>query len=421
MGASIAAGAAAAAVAVKARPGRGMMLAAGVVGVAVIGLGALALTSGNKAPRAPNGPVPVIEARGGVVKERPTNPGGVEVPNQDKEILQLRPADSARPERLAPREEQPVDLTQAQRQAAAQPNGVRQIPGVAIVAPITVSPPPAGAPQAAAPEAQPRPVASVPITISGQPPAARPFRRRSHAAADNAGGAGACAFRCRSGCRASGGDASRATCCGGAFAREPACRSEPDAACGRRSPPPRSRRPSLAGCAQCRSGPRTASRAPQRAQPQPRVVPAAPATAATDPNGPLSLSPQANRGPAPAPVRQAAAPTQGMVPSSVPSLADPVTDAPETPRRTASTTASSGGFAVQLAAEGSEDAARAKFNRMRSQYGSVLGSASPSIRSAEVNGRSVYRVRVGDMSREEAVSLCERLKASGGTCFVARN
>jgi SPOR domain len=33
----------------------------------------------------------------------------------------------------------------------------------------------------------------------------------------------------------------------------------------------------------------------------------------------------------------------------------------------------------------------------------------------------VYRVRVGNMSRDEAVSMCERLKASGGSCFVARN
>jgi cell division septation protein DedD len=113
--------------------------------------------------------------------------------------------------------------------------------------------------------------------------------------------------------------------------------------------------------------------------------------------------------------RQAAA-SPGNVPSSVPSLEQP--SSPAEPQRTAST---GSGFAVQLAAEGSEDAARAKYNRMRGQYGSVLGDTTASIRSAEVNGRSVYRVRVGNMSREEAVSMCERLKASGGSCFVARN
>jgi cell division septation protein DedD len=103
------------------------------------------------------------------------------------------------------------------------------------------------------------------------------------------------------------------------------------------------------------------------------------------------------------------------VPSSQPTLE---TEAAASPLRTAST---GSGFAVQIAAEGSEDAARAKFNRMRGQYGGVLADASPNIRSAEVNGRSVYRVRVGNMSRDEAVSMCERLKASGGSCFVARN
>jgi cell division septation protein DedD len=84
--------------------------------------------------------------------------------------------------------------------------------------------------------------------------------------------------------------------------------------------------------------------------------------------------------------------------------------------------AGGGGFSVQLAAEGSEDAAQARFQRMRGQFGEVLGGASPSVRRAEVGGRSVYRLRVGgSLSRDEAVALCERLKASGGSCFVARN
>ncbi|MBX9741531.1 MAG: SPOR domain-containing protein, partial [Beijerinckiaceae bacterium] len=35
--------------------------------------------------------------------------------------------------------------------------------------------------------------------------------------------------------------------------------------------------------------------------------------------------------------------------------------------------------------------------------------------------KSVYRVRVTGLSSEEANSLCAKLKASGGSCFVARN
>jgi cell division septation protein DedD len=156
--------------------------------------------------------------------------------------------------------------------------------------------------------------------------------------------------------------------------------------------------------------------APTRAQAQPRVVPANPRPAATaaapepeDANAPLRITPQAGR----PPQRAATAVQPGTVPSS--------SSAPQTTQSTPAPATGGSGFTVQLAAEGSEDAARAKFNRMRGQYSETLGSQNPNIRSAEVNGRSVYRVRVGNMSREEAVSLCEKLKSDGGSCFVARN
>jgi septal ring-binding cell division protein DamX len=153
--------------------------------------------------------------------------------------------------------------------------------------------------------------------------------------------------------------------------------------------------------------------APARAQSQPRVVPAAPrpepAETVEDANAPLRITPQANR-PARAEPRVAAA-----APAAVPSSQT----TQSTPEPAAA--ASGSGFAVQLAAEGSEDAAKSKFARMKGQYGSVLGGYNPNIRSAEVNGRSVYRVRVGNLSREDAVGLCEKLKAEGGSCFVARN
>jgi hypothetical protein len=408
-GAAVAAGAAAAA---RNRPRRGMLLAGGVIAVAVIGIGALALTGGGRSTRPIDGNVPVIEAKGGSAKERPANPGGVEVPNQDKEILQPRSAEAGRPERLAPREEQPLDLTEAQRQAAAAaaaPGAVRQIPGVGPAVPAL--------PQGGA-EPAPRPVASVPIILSGQPPVApatpSPAPQPVIAAAPQAA-APVPTPAPQAPIPAVPPQAAAPTAAPAAprGANSAAGPQPPAAAQTAAQPPTEPRRVRSVPIR-----PDNGEAAPQRAQPQPRVVPSAPQTAQpAAPNGPLNLSPQANRGAPPvAPSRQAAAP-QGIVPSSVPSLSEPEPAAPESARQ-----ASSGGsFAVQLAAEGSEDAARAKFNRMRGQYGSVLGGASPSIRSAEVNGRNVYRVRVGNMSREEAVSMCERLKASGGSCFVARN
>jgi SPOR domain len=374
----VAAGAAASAAIAKPmapRPRRGLLIAGGVIGVALIGIGSL-LAFGGGPKLGTSKDAPVIAAKPGVTKERPANPGGVDVPNQDKEVLQPSTATARQTERVAPREEQPVDLTQAQRTTQTEANApVRQIPGVSIVAPITTTPP---APGSASAPAQPnaRPVASVPITIAGQPPAAAaPVAPAPTLAA-------------------------------------PAAPSSPTAVApvAQPSTPAEPRR--------VRTVPiRPEDTAPARAQAQPRVVPAnprpAPLATAPEPddaNAPLRITPQANR----APQRVASAPERGTVPASTPAASNAQI------AQTASTSAGSG-FTVQLAAEGSEDAARSKFNRVRGQHSSVLGSLSPNIRSAEVNGRSVYRVRVGSMSREEAVSLCERLKSDGGSCFVARN
>ncbi|MFM9973191.1 MAG: SPOR domain-containing protein [Beijerinckiaceae bacterium] len=350
------------------RPRRGLIIAGGVIGVALIGVaGLLAFGGGSKQRSSAN--APVIAAKPGVTKERPANPGGVDVPNQDKEVLQSRTAATAPSERVGPREEQPVDLRQAQSVAAGQPS-VRQIPGVSIVAPITTTAPGSApaSPSVAGLNPVPRPVASVPISISGQPVVNPPVASPPVVPATPP------------------------------VAVLPAA-SEP-------TPAPKPPQPAAAEPRRVRAVPirtEAGETAPSRAQAQPRVVAAAtravPAPEPDAANAPLRITPQALRG------------------------AQRVASAPAAPENgTLQATSSSGsGFTVQLAAEGSEDAARAKFSRVKSQYNQVLGSYNANIRSAEVNGRSVYRVRVGSFSREEAVSVCERLKASGGNCFVARN
>ncbi len=360
------------------RPKRGLLVAGGVIAVALLGVGSL-MVFGTGSKSGSSKDAPVIAAKPGVTKERPANPGGVEVPNQDKEILQPATAPTRQVERVAPREEQPVDLTQAQRTAQTEGAGaVRQIPGVSIIAPVSTTPP------AATPPGQPvaRPVASVPISITGQPPAATtPVAPAPVAPAPVAP------------------------------APAPVVAAAP-------APVPVTTPTTPAEPRRVRTVPiRPDESAPARAQAQPRVVPAnprpAPVASAPEPedaNAPLRITPQANRTP-----QRVASTAPGIVPPSTP------TTASTAPEPTASVSSGASGFTVQLAAEGSEDAARSKFNRVRGQHTGVLGSMSPNIRSAEVNGRSVYRVRVGNMSREEAVSLCERLKSDGGSCFVARN
>jgi hypothetical protein len=76
-----------------------------------------------------------------------------------------------------------------------------------------------------------------------------------------------------------------------------------------------------------------------------------------------------------------------------------------------------GQYAAQLAASPSEDEARATASRMAAKYSSELGGRRPTFRKAEVNSRTVYRVRVGGLTKDEASAICQKITG----CFVARN
>jgi cell division septation protein DedD len=91
------------------------------------------------------------------------------------------------------------------------------------------------------------------------------------------------------------------------------------------------------------------------------------------------------------------------------------------PAAVAAASSASGTFAVQLAGTTSEDEARDALGRLTRRFASELGSYRPAVVRAESGSRTVYRVRVSNLSNEDANTLCARLKAGGGTCFVARN
>ena len=78
-----------------------------------------------------------------------------------------------------------------------------------------------------------------------------------------------------------------------------------------------------------------------------------------------------------------------------------------------------GTFAVQLAASPSEADARSTAARLKQN--AALSGYNPTWKTSEVNGRTVYRVRVSNLSRESANELCGKIKAGGGSCFVAGN
>ncbi|GEL43945.1 hypothetical protein MEX01_45360 [Methylorubrum extorquens] len=87
---------------------------------------------------------------------------------------------------------------------------------------------------------------------------------------------------------------------------------------------------------------------------------------------------------------------------------------------TASLTAPVSGYSVQLGVRGSESEARAAFREMQGKYSQLSGKPEL-IRQAEVNGKTLFRVRVGPLAKNEASSLCSALQGAGGQCFVAKN
>jgi hypothetical protein len=80
-----------------------------------------------------------------------------------------------------------------------------------------------------------------------------------------------------------------------------------------------------------------------------------------------------------------------------------------------------GGFFVQLAAAGSEAEARDTIGKYQRQFASSLNGHAPGVVKGDVNGKSVWRIRVGGLAREEALSICTGIKDAGGACFVAAN
>ena len=75
---------------------------------------------------------------------------------------------------------------------------------------------------------------------------------------------------------------------------------------------------------------------------------------------------------------------------------------------------------MQLGLANSESAAGTSLAQLQRKYPDLNGKPSM-IRKAEVNGNTIYRVRIGPWAKEEASSLCSKVQGQGGQCFVAKN
>ncbi len=94
------------------------------------------------------------------------------------------------------------------------------------------------------------------------------------------------------------------------------------------------------------------------------------------------------------------------------SIAQPPVDA------TAATT--SGGWSVQLAAPKSEAEAQSTMTRLNSKYAAELNGSAIGVHKAQVNGETIYRLRVSGLTKADAAAMCARLKGEGGQCFIAK-
>ncbi|WP_411036817.1 SPOR domain-containing protein [Shinella sp. BYT-45] len=80
-----------------------------------------------------------------------------------------------------------------------------------------------------------------------------------------------------------------------------------------------------------------------------------------------------------------------------------------------------GSYVIQIASLPSEAEAQKSYNSLSAKFASVIGGRGVDIKKAEIPNKGTYfRVRIPAGSREEANALCNRYKSAGGSCLVTR-
>ncbi len=76
---------------------------------------------------------------------------------------------------------------------------------------------------------------------------------------------------------------------------------------------------------------------------------------------------------------------------------------------------------MQIASQPTVEAAQATYQELARRYGDVIGGRGVNIVKAEIPNKGTYfRVRIPSASRDDAIALCEKYKAVGGSCFVSK-
>ena len=119
--------------------------------------------------------------------------------------------------------------------------------------------------------------------------------------------------------------------------------------------------------------------------------------------------------PAPQPSSQAPLVLTPTAPAAAPA-SNPV------PPQSIAAPSGNGGYTVQVTSQRTPEQARASYANIQAQLSSVLAGYQPDIKQADLGARGIYyRVRVGSFADQGgAINFCNRIKAAGGDCLVAR-
>ena len=198
---------------------------------------------------------------------------------------------------------------------------------------------------------------------------------------------------------------------------------------------------------QLEGGPAPVADTPPEVRIEPKVVAPVQATVAPAP------APSKYTAPAPAPLKQPPATTPAVVaskpapaPVAAATVAAPAKTAIDLPKPTATVApapaavvpvaaapvvaapagafkpafASGGNWLVQVAAPSSEAGAIAEWDKRAKALPEFFSAAERFIVQADVNGKTVYRLRAGAFaSKADADAFCSAYKAKGGNCFPA--
>ncbi len=80
-----------------------------------------------------------------------------------------------------------------------------------------------------------------------------------------------------------------------------------------------------------------------------------------------------------------------------------------------------GTYYVQVASLPSEAEARKSYDSLSRKFPSIIAGRGVDIKQADIPGRGTfYRVRIPGGTKDEAAALCERYRAAGGSCLIAK-